>query len=50
MNRKEVSPLKKNVAKVISGTVKNIARISSITGCNWITYQPKVPQKLLEKK
>jgi DNA-binding transcriptional regulator WhiA len=30
MNRKEVNPLKQNVAKVISGTVKNIARISSI--------------------
>lgn len=41
--------MKKNMAKVVSSMVMSIAKKSSSTVCDWRTYQPKVPQKLLKK-
>ncbi|MDR1541404.1 MAG: cyclic lactone autoinducer peptide [Clostridiales bacterium] len=38
------------MAKLISTAVLSIAKKSSSTVCDWRTYQPKVPQKLREKK
>ena len=42
--------MKQKVAKIVSATVMTVAQKTSGTACNWRTYQPKVPQKLLEKK
>lgn len=49
-NESEVKAMKKKVGKFISSTVLAVAKSSANTVCNWRTYQPKVPQKLRDKK
>lgn len=41
--------MKEKAAKLISSTVLFIAKKTSNAACNWRTYQPHVPKKLLEK-
>lgn len=41
--------MKKIVAKMVSTSVKSIAKKTSSTACNWRTYQPRIPEKLLKK-
>lgn len=40
--------MNQKLAKMISATVLTVAKKSSSTVCDWRTYQPKVPQKLLK--
>lgn len=47
---KEVDSMKQKMAKLISSMVLSAAKKTSSTVCDWRLYQPKVPQKLLEKK
>ncbi|MDR1134717.1 MAG: cyclic lactone autoinducer peptide [Clostridiales Family XIII bacterium] len=42
--------MKKKLAKLVSSTVLSIAERSSSVISDWRLYQPKVPQKLLDKK
>jgi len=49
MKKREVISLNQKIAKIVSTVVLEVAKKSSSTVCNWITYQPKVPLKLIDK-
>lgn len=41
--------MKKQILKLISTTVFSIAKKSTNVACNWRSFQPKVPEKLVKK-
>jgi cyclic lactone autoinducer peptide len=42
--------MKQKPAAIISKAILSIARHSASSTCNWLTFQPKVPEKLLSKE
>lgn len=42
--------MKKKVAALVSKAVLSIAKRSADSACDWLTYQPKVPQRLRNRK